>query len=80
MAATLSMDIHDTDKIVKSINECRQMKIDILPPDINLSGSEFRVVGNSIRFGLAAVKGVGAAAIESILESRDDGRPFQFHR
>jgi DNA polymerase-3 subunit alpha len=52
MASTLSMDIHDTDKIVKSINECRQMNIDILPPDINLSGSEFRVVGNSIRFGL----------------------------
>ena len=76
MAATLSMDIHDTDKIVKSINECRQMNIDILPPDINLSGSEFRVVGNSIRFGLAAVKGVGAAAIESILESRDAEGPF----
>jgi DNA polymerase III subunit alpha len=76
MAATLSMDIHDTDKIVKSINECRQMKIDILPPDINLSGSEFRVVGNSIRFGLSAVKGVGAAAIESIIEARDAEGPF----
>ena len=76
MAATLSMDIHDTDKIVKSINECRQMNIDILPPDINLSGSEFRVIGNSIRFGLAAVKGVGAAAIESILESRDTEGAF----
>ncbi len=76
MAATLSMDIHDTDKIVKSINECRQMKIDILPPDINLSGSEFRVVGNSIRFGLSAVKGVGAAAIESIVQARDEGGPF----
>jgi DNA polymerase-3 subunit alpha len=70
------MDIHDTDKIVKSINECRQMKIDILPPDINLSGSEFRVVGNSIRFGLSAVKGVGAAAIESIVQARDEGGPF----
>jgi DNA polymerase-3 subunit alpha len=77
MAATLSMDIHDTDKIVKSINECRQMKIDILPPDINLSGSEFRVVGNSIRFGLAAVK-VWGAAIESILE-QGYGRAFQFN-
>jgi DNA polymerase-3 subunit alpha len=76
MAATLSMDIHDTDKIVKSINECRQMKIAILPPDINLSGSEFRVVENSIRFGLSAVKGVGAAAIESIVEARDADGPF----
>jgi DNA polymerase III subunit alpha len=76
MAATLSMDIHDTDKIVKSINECRQMNIEILPPDINLSGSEFRVIGNSIRFGLAAVKGVGAAAIESILDSRNTEGAF----
>ncbi|PKL52614.1 MAG: DNA polymerase III subunit alpha [Nitrospira bacterium HGW-Nitrospira-1] len=76
MAATLSMDIHDTDKIVKSINECRQMNIDILPPDINLSASEFLVVGNSIRFGLAAVKGVGAAAIESIVEARNAAGPF----
>jgi len=57
MAATLSADMNDTDKIVKSINECRKMKIEILPPDINLSGREFKVIGNSIRFGLAAVKG-----------------------
>ncbi len=76
MAATLSMDIHDTDKIVKSINECRQMKINVLPPDINQSGSEFRVVDNSIRFGLAAVKGIGVAAIESIIEARDADGPF----
>ncbi|TAL28060.1 MAG: DNA polymerase III subunit alpha [Nitrospirae bacterium] len=77
MAATLSLDMNDTDKIVKSINECRKMKIDILPPDINLSGREFRVIGNSIRFGLEAVKGVGGAAIESVLEVRDSGGPFK---
>jgi DNA polymerase-3 subunit alpha len=76
MAATLSADINDTDKVVKSINECRKMKIEILPPDINLSGREFKVIGNSIRFGLEAVKGVGGAAIESILEVRDEGGPF----
>lgn len=76
MAATLSADMNDTDKIVKSINECRQMKIQILPPDINLSGREFQVIGNSIRFGLEAVKGVGGAAIESIVQVRDEGGPF----
>jgi DNA polymerase-3 subunit alpha len=77
MAATLSADMNDTDKIVKSINECRKMKIQILPPDINLSGREFTVIGNSIRFGLEAVKGVGSAAIESIVEVRDASGPFQ---
>ena len=52
MAATLSADMDNTDKIVKSINECRNMGISILPPDINQSGQEFKVIGNSIRFGL----------------------------
>jgi DNA polymerase-3 subunit alpha len=77
MAATLSADMNDTDKIVKSINECRKMKIEILPPDINLSGREFKVIGNSIRFGLEAVKGVGGAAIESILDVRSGEGPFK---
>ncbi|MBI5073654.1 MAG: DNA polymerase III subunit alpha [Nitrospirae bacterium] len=76
MAATLTLDMSDTDKIVKSINECRKMKIEMLPPDINLSGREFRVIGNSIRFGLEAVKGVGGAAIELVLEVREAGGPF----
>jgi DNA polymerase-3 subunit alpha len=76
MAATLSSDMDNTDKIVKSINECREMGIAILPPDINLSGKEFKVIGNSVRFGLEAVKGVGSAAIESILESRNTDGPF----
>jgi DNA polymerase-3 subunit alpha len=71
MAATLSADMDNTDKIVKFLSGCREMGIEILPPDINLSGKEFKVVGNSIRFGLEAVKGVGAAAIEAIVESRD---------
>jgi DNA polymerase-3 subunit alpha len=76
MAATLTLDMSDSDKIVKSINECRKMKLEMLPPDINLSGREFRVIGNSIRFGLEAVKGVGGAAIESVLEVRDREGPF----
>ena len=63
MAATLSTDMDNTDKIVKTIAGCHEMGIVILPPDINLSGKEFKVTGNSILFGLEAVKGVGSAAI-----------------
>jgi DNA polymerase III subunit alpha len=76
MAATLSADMDNTDKIVKSIAGCREMGIEILPPDMNFSGKEFTVVGSSIRFGLEAVKGVGSAAIESISETRDATGPF----
>jgi DNA polymerase III subunit alpha len=76
MAATLSADMDNTDKIVKSIAGCREMEIAILPPDMNFSGKEFTVVGSSIRFGLEAVKGVGSAAIESITETRDATGPF----
>jgi DNA polymerase-3 subunit alpha len=75
MAATLTADIDNSDKIVKSIRECSTMSIEILPPDINLCGKEFTVTGSSIRFGLAAVKGVGGAAIESVLLTREEG-PF----
>jgi DNA polymerase-3 subunit alpha len=71
MAATMSADMDNTDKIAKSINECREMGIRILPPDINQSGQEFKVIGKSIRFGLEAVKGVGSSTIESIIESRN---------
>ncbi|GAB4409014.1 MAG: DNA polymerase III subunit alpha [Thermodesulfovibrionales bacterium] len=77
MAATMSTDMDNTDKIVKSISECRKMSIDILPPDINDSGREFRVIGNAIRFGLEAVKGVGSSAIESILDTREKDGPFK---
>lgn len=75
-AATLSADMDNTDKIVKSIAGCREMGIDMLPPDINQSGNEFKVVGSSIRFGLEAVKGVGSAAIDSIISTRDTTGPF----
>lgn len=76
MAATLSADMDNTDKIVHMIAECRNMSIQILPPDINQSEREFKVIGNSIRFGLEAVKGVGSAAIESILDSKEKNGPF----
>ncbi|RJQ42625.1 MAG: DNA polymerase III subunit alpha [Nitrospiraceae bacterium] len=69
MAASLSADMDNTAKVVTFIGECKDMGIDILPPDINESSREFRVIGNSIRFGLEAVKGVGSSAIDAIIES-----------
>ncbi|MCL5061607.1 MAG: DUF655 domain-containing protein, partial [Nitrospiraceae bacterium] len=72
MTANLSADMGDTDKIVKLINECRNMSIEILPPDINESEREFKIVGSSVRFGLEAVKGVGSSAIEIILQERQN--------
>ena len=70
MAASLSSDMDNTDKVVSFINECKDMGIAMLPPDINESTREFKVTGNSIRFGLEAVKGVGGAAIDAIIDAR----------
>ncbi|MCK5504756.1 MAG: DNA polymerase III subunit alpha, partial [Thermodesulfovibrionia bacterium] len=69
MAASLSSDMDNTAKVVAYINECKEMGIKILPPDINQSTREFKVAGNSIRFGLEAVKGVGSSAIDAIIEA-----------
>ncbi|HEX9078732.1 MAG TPA: DNA polymerase III subunit alpha, partial [Desulfuromonadaceae bacterium] len=76
MAALLTEDMGNTDKVIKNIADCREMGIEVLPPDINASDHSFRVLGNSIRFGLGAVKNVGGAAIEAIIEGRADG-PFR---
>jgi DNA polymerase-3 subunit alpha len=74
MAASLSADMDNTDKVVSYINECRDMGVEILPPDINESNREFTVKGKAIRFGLEAVKGVGGSAIEAIVSARDGKR------
>jgi DNA polymerase-3 subunit alpha len=73
MAALLTEDMGNTDKVVKNIADCREMGIEVLPPDINASVLSFRVLGNSIRFGLGAVKNVGEGAIEAIIEARKEG-------
>ncbi|HCE67667.1 MAG TPA: DNA polymerase III subunit alpha [Geobacter sp.] len=73
MAALLTCDMDSTDKVIKNISDCREQGLDVLPPDINSSGLSFTVVGQSMRFGLGAVKNVGAGAIEAILESRKEG-------
>lgn len=77
LAALLSCDVENTDKVVKYINECRQEKIEVLPPDINESFNDFTVVNDRIRFGLAAVKNVGGAALESILAERESGGTYR---
>ena len=78
MAATLSADMDNTAKVVTYINECKEMGLEILPPDINESKREFNVIGNSIRFGLEAIKGVGSSAIESIIETRNNEKFTSF--
>ncbi len=76
MAALLSSEIGSTDKVVQYINAARELGLEVLPPDIHESGFKFTVVGGRrIRFGLGAVRNVGAGAIESILTARADG-PF----
>jgi DNA polymerase-3 subunit alpha len=70
MSALLSSEVGNQDKLTKYLNECRDMNISILPPDVNSSDLVFTPAGNSIRFGLTAIKNVGAAAIESVLAAR----------
>jgi DNA polymerase-3 subunit alpha len=77
MAALLTSEMGDTDKIVKYIDECRAMGIRVEPPDVNVSQVTFSVSGQAIRFGLAAIKNVGEAAMESILATRNTDGPFQ---
>ena len=80
MAALLTSDMDNTDRVVKYINECRELNITILPPDVNESFRMFSVVDGKIRFGLAAVKNVGVGAIDSIIETRErDGKYQSLH-
>src|SRR3989449_205440 len=70
MAALLTSEMGDTHQIVKYIEECRAMGLTVSPPDVNVSAVQFSVAGDTIRFGLAAIKNVGEAAMESILATR----------
>src|SRR5207249_2885494 len=75
MAGLLSLEAGDTDSTYKNLAECRDRNIPILPPDVNQSREDFTVAGETIRFGLGAVKGVGSKAIETIIAARAEG-PF----
>jgi len=77
MAALLTSEAQNAEKIVKYISECREMGIEILPPDVNESFNHFAVSGNQIRFGLTAVKNVGEAAIDAIMTEREGKGRFK---
>jgi len=71
MAAVLSADMDHTDKVVTLIDECKQLQLAVLPPDVNTSLHEFAVAdANTIRYGLGAVKGVGQGAVEALIAER----------
>lgn len=85
MCALLTAESNDTDKISAAVSGCKNMKIKVLPPDINESDVGFKIVadkhsleGKAIRFGLSAIKNVGRAAIEAILEVREQGKFSSF--
>ena len=77
VAALLTSEKDNRDKIISHISSCREMGINVLPPDINESMRDFSVVGDHIRFGLAAVKNVGVSAIESVIQARNAGGSFK---
>jgi DNA polymerase III subunit alpha len=76
MAALMTSDYDDIERLAIEITECRHMGIEVLPPDVNESFLEFAVVPgkNQIRFGMAAIKNVGTGAVEEIIRARESGR------
>jgi DNA polymerase-3 subunit alpha len=75
-AALMSSVKDKTDKLAEYIDEAKKMGISVLPPDVNASRTDFAVVGDQIRFGLSAVKGVGEGAVALVLQARESGGPF----
>ncbi len=78
MAGVLSRNLNDISKITLFMEECRNMKLDVLGPDVNESFKKFTVnKQGAIRFGMAGIKGVGAGAVEAIIEEREKNGPFK---
>ncbi len=76
MAALLTSIMGSSDKVARYMQCCKKMNIEVLPPDVNESYAGFTVVGNKIRFGLAAVKNVGMNAVDAIIEARKTSGRF----
>ena len=76
MAALLTSVLDSSGKVAEYIAECREMNIDLLPPDVNESDADFTVAGGNIRFGLAAVKGVGRSFVSQLMAERAAAGPF----
>src|ERR1700743_1431086 len=72
MAALLTSETSKPENVVKYIGECREINIPVVPPDVQISADNFTPAGDSIRFGLAAIKNVGHNAIDSILKAREE--------
>jgi DNA polymerase-3 subunit alpha len=76
MAALISSELNNTDKVYAYINACREMGIEVRPPDVNLSFSSFSVAEGAILFGLAGIKNVGGEAVNDIVAEREENGPF----
>ena len=76
MAALLTSVLDSAGKVAEYIAECKRMGIELLPPDVNESDADFTVAGGNIRFGLAAVKGVGQGFVRQLMAERDESGPF----
>src|SRR5436305_13656463 len=76
MAALISSVMSTKDKVPFFVSRCEEMGIEVLPPDVNESGHDFKVSEGNIRFGLDAVKNVGAAAVDAVVAAREEGGPF----
>jgi DNA polymerase III subunit alpha len=76
MAALISSVMSTKDKVPFFVAQCEDMGIEVLPPDVNQSGHDFKVVEGNIRFGLDAVKGLGHQAVEAIIRAREEDGPF----
>ncbi|MBN2885841.1 MAG: DNA polymerase III subunit alpha [Chromatiaceae bacterium] len=78
MAAVLSADMDNTDKVVTLIDECRAMRLKVEPPAVNRSAYRFTIADEgSVIYGLGAIKGVGEGAIEAMISAREQGGPFR---
>ena len=77
LAANLTNEFENTDKVTKFLEDCRRLKIEILPPDVNNPSVNFDAIDGKILFGLSAIKNVGRGAVEEIIKSRNKiGRNF----
>ena len=73
MAAVLTIDMENSDKLVPMIREAKRLKLNLLPPDINKSDIGFKIENGSLRYGLAAIRGIGEAAVQNITVCRENG-------
>lgn len=77
MCAVMDLDMTNVDKLAFFVSECKSSGMDILKPDINKSGADFRVEDNKIRYALGAIKGVGESYMQGIVDEREKNGPFK---